>query len=169
MVQFKYSKGKEINPMKKFVSIAIPAHQYNPDHKGAHYTFDGVHHLNNGEFAEAVLKSCMGYACEKDANTAFDAGSDIEELHMSVKSSKATLTSEILGKDMESSLDTYFARTASESWAWVVIMDGTCTAYIMDADEFHAFTTEWAGYNKEGRIRYKATSGKMLKWFEERV
>ena len=101
--------------MKKFISTAIPAHRYDPDHKGAHYTFDGSHYLNNGEFAEAVLKSCMGYTCEKDANTAFDAGSDIEELHMSVKSSKATLTSEILGKDMESSLNTYFTRTASES------------------------------------------------------
>ena len=155
--------------MKKFISTAIPAHQYDPDHKGAHYTFDGSHYLNNGEFAEAVLKSCMGYACEKDANTAFDAGSDIEELHMSVKSSKATLVNEILGKDMESSLNTYFDRTASESWAWVVIMDDTCTAYIMNADEFRTFTTEWASYNNEGRIRYKATSGKMLKWFEERV
>lgn len=155
--------------MKKFVSTAIPAHTYDPDHKGAHYTFDGIHFLNNGEFAEAILKSCMGYTCEKDANTAFDAGSDIEDLHMSVKSSKATLTNEILGKDMESSLETYFTRTASTCWAWVVIMDGTCTAYIMDEQEFKGFTETWASYNNEGRIRYKATSGKMLTWLESKV
>ena len=155
--------------MTKEIYIGLKKYTFDPNHKGAHYTFNGVKYMNAGEWCEAQYKYVLGLEAAKDANTAFDAGSDIEELHMSVKSSKATLTSEILGKDMESSLNTYFDRTASESWAWVVIMDDTCTAYIMDADEFRTFTTEWASYNNEGRIRYKATSGKMLKWFEERV
>ena len=113
--------------------------------------------MNAGEWCEAQYKYVLGLEAVKDANTAFDAGSDIETLHRSVKSSKATLTSEVLGRDMDT------------SWAWIVPMDGTLTAYVMDANEFEQFTREWASYTNEGRIRYKATSGKMIKWFEERV
>ena len=70
---------------------------------------------------------------------------------------------------MDTSLTCYFERVASTSWAWVVPMDETLTVYVMDANEFEQFTREWASYTNEGRIRYKATSGKMIKWFEERV
>lgn len=156
--------------MTKFVSTAIPSYRFDADRKGAKYSLDnGEHWLNAGEFAEAVLKFAMGFSPCKDANTAFDAGSDIPELSMSVKSSKATLTSEVLGKDLTTSLNTYFERTASTSWAWVVVADETVTAYIMNAEEFRKFTEEWASYNTENRVRYKVTSGKMVKWFEERV
>jgi hypothetical protein len=156
--------------MNKFVSTAIPSFRFDAERKGAKYSLDnGEHWLNGGEFAEAALKSAMGFSPCKDANTAFDAGSDIPELNMSVKSSKATLTSEVLGKDMDTSLTTYFERTASTSWAWVIVTDETVTAYIMNAEEFERFTREWATYNTEHRIRYKVTSGKMVKWFEERV
>lgn len=155
--------------MKKAVFTNLKSYQFDAARRGAKYSLDGIHWMNGGELSEAELKYCMGYECAKDANTAFDAGSDLEELHMSIKSSKATLTSEILGKDMETSLDCYFARVASTCWAWVILMDGTLTAYIMDADEFRTFTTTWGAYNNEGRIRYKATSGKMISWFEERV
>lgn len=155
--------------MKKAVYTNVASYQYDAARRGAKYTFNGMRWMNHGEWLEAQLKHCMGYICEKDANTAFDAGSDIEELHMSVKSSKATLTNEILGNDTATSLDTYFTRCASTCWAWVVDMDDTITAYIMDADEFRTFTESWAGYNNEGRIRFKATSGKMISWLEERV
>ncbi len=74
---------------------------YDADRKGAKYSIDGGNKwLNGGEFNEAIFNDCLGFECAKDANTPFDVGSDIEELHMSVKSSKATLCNEILGKDM---------------------------------------------------------------------
>ena len=155
--------------MKKFISTNLPVIQYVPEHSGAHYTMNGEKFFNNGDRHEISLKHAMGFKAEKDGNTAFDVGSDIEELEMSVKSSKATLTNEILGYDMDTSLETYFARTASTCWAWAVIMDETITAYIMNAEEFKEFTKEWASFNKEGRIRYKSTSGIMIKWLEERV
>ena len=156
--------------MNKFVSTSLPSFRFDAERKGAKYSLDnGEHWLNGGEFAEAVFKFALGYEPRKDGNTAFDAGSDIEELSMSVKSSKATLTTEVLGKDMDTSLRTYFERTASTSWAWVIVTDETVTAYIMNAEEFEEFTREWASYSTEGRIRYKVTSGKMVKWFEERV
>lgn len=155
--------------MQKEIFIGLKKYTFDNEHKGAHYTFDGEKYMNAGEWCEAQYKYVLGFEATKDANTAFDAGSDIEQLHRSVKSSKATLTSEVLGRDMETSLACYFERVASTSWAWVVPMDETLTVYVMNADEFKQFTTEWASYNKEGRIRYKATSGKMIKWFEERV
>ena len=155
--------------MKKEIYVGLKKYTYDPDHARAHYTFDCIKYMNAGEFSEAQYKYKKGFEAVKDGNTAFDAGSDIEELHCSVKSSKATLTNEILGTDMQSSLDCYFERVASTSWAWVVIVDDTLTAYIMDANEFREFTELWASYNNEGRIRYKVTSGKMIKWFEERV
>lgn len=155
--------------MQKEIFIGLKKYTFDNEHKGAHYTFDGEKYMNAGEWCEAQYKYVLGFEATKDANTAFDAGSDIEQLHRSVKSSKATLTSEVLGRDMETSLACYFERVASTSWAWIVPMDETLTVYVMNADEFKQFTTEWASYNKEGRIRYKATSGKMIKWFEERV
>lgn len=156
--------------MKKFTTIQTLPFYYNANRKGARYSLNnGESYLNNGEFAEAALKHAFGLEAKKDANTAFDVASDIEEYHMSVKSSKATLTSAILGKDMESSLNTYFARTASECWAWVILHDEFITAYIMDADEFRTFTETFASYNKEGKVRYKATSSLMIAWFEARV
>lgn len=155
--------------MKKFISVNVPAFQFVPEHKGAPYTMDGIHYMNNGERLEISLKHAFGLEARKDANTAFDAGSDIEEYNMSVKSGKATLTSEILGHDMDSSLATYFARTASTCWAWVADMDGALVAYIMNEKEFEEFTKSWANFNKEGKVRFKTTSGKMVKWFEERL
>ena len=154
--------------MKKIISTNLKAYTFDNERRGAKYSFDGEHFNNNGEFSEAQLKHVLGFEAVKDANTAFDEGSDIEELQMSVKSSKASLTSEILGKDLETSLNTYFERTASNQWSWVIIMDGTLTAYVMDANEFREFTQIWANYSERKVIRYKATSGKMIKWFEER-
>lgn len=155
--------------MKKEIYIDLKSYTYDSGHKGAHYTFNSVHYMNTGEWCEAQYKYVLGFEAVKDANTAFDAGSDIEPLHRSVKSGKATLTSEVLGKDMDTSLNCYFARVASTSWAWIVPMDGILMVYIMDANEFREFTELWASYTNEGRIRYKATSGKMIQWFEERV
>lgn len=155
--------------MKKEIYTGLKKYTFDNEHKGAHYTFDGVKYMNTGEWCEAQYKYVLGLEAAKDANTVFDAGSDIETLHRSVKSSKATLTSEVLGRDMNTSLACYFERVASTSWAWVVPMDETLTVYVMDANEFKEFTELWASYTNEGRIRYKATSGKMIKWFEERV
>lgn len=152
--------------MKKAIFTNLKSFDYVSEHKGAHYTFDGVHFMNTGEMSEAQLKFCFGFEAEKDANTAFDCGSDIEQYNMSVKSGKATLTSEILGKDMETSLNCYFERTASSVWAWVIMVDGTLTTYIMNKAEFENFTKTWANFQKDGHIRYKATSGKMIEWLE---
>ena len=113
--------------MIKQIFTNLKKYTFDPMHKGSHYTFDYMHYMNTGEWCEAQYKHVLGLKAVKDANTPFDAGSDIECLHRSVKSGKATLTSEILGKDMNTSLACYFERVASTSWAWVIPMDDTLT------------------------------------------
>ena len=35
-------------------AISLP-YSFDPAHKGAPYTFDGVHYMNNGEFIETLV------------------------------------------------------------------------------------------------------------------
>lgn len=157
--------------MRKAILLHGLTYTYDGNRKGAKYTFDnGEHWKNGGEATEICLKGGLGFTPTKDGNTPFDVGSDIEPLQMSVKSSKATLTSIILGYDFDSILKCYFERTASNQWAWGILIDDTITAYIMNAQEFERFTREWASYDDNRKvIKYKATSGKMIKWLEEQL
>ena len=156
--------------MKKAVFTMNFHFEYDPAHRGAPYSLDGEHYMNAGEFAEVADKLCKGFGSSKDANTPFDKGSDIAETMTSVKSSKATLTGAQIGYDFESIKKCYFARVHSTNWDYVVIMDDTLTVYNMDAAEFEDFMDNWATYSKDRNvIRFKATSGKMLNWLDERV
>lgn len=156
--------------MKKSVFTMNFHFEYDPAHRGAPYSLDGEHYMNAGEFAEVADKLCKGFGSSKDANTPFDKGSDIAETMTSVKSSKATLTGAQIGYDFESIKRCYFARVHSTNWDYVVIMDDTLTVYNMDAAEFEDFMDNWATYSKDRNvIRFKATSGKMLNWLDERV
>ena len=156
--------------MKKTI-FAINFHfEYDPAHRGAPYSLDGEHYMNAGEFAEVADKLCKGLGSSKDANTPFDKGSDIAETMTSVKSSKATLTGAQIGYDFESIKRCYFARVHSTNWDYVVIMDDTLMVYNMNAAEFEDFMNNWATYCKDRNvIRFKATSGKMLNWLDERI
>ena len=143
---------------------------FDPDHKGAHYTLDGIHFMNNGDFAEISDKALRGYSLEKDANTAYNVDSDISELHISVKSSKATLVNMVLGQTYEEVKETYFKNVASTSWDWVVTIDDHITVYNMNRHEFSEFMDNWAGFDsKRKTIRFKSSSSKMVKWLEDRV
>lgn len=147
------------------------SYSYNPNHKGAHYSFDGgATHCNGGEAMEIFTKAGKGYRPVKDANTSYDIDSDIPELSASVKSSKATLVNKYLGADFETSLNTYFANVHSTLWIWAVKIEETLTTYEMNRVEFEEFTRKWAGYDNSRKvIRYKSTTGIMIKWLEERV
>ena len=152
--------------MKKTVSAISTNYIYDPSHKGAPYSFDGVKWFNNGELIESLVKASLGYASTKDANTPYDKGSDIEEIRASVKSSKATLVNMQLGKDKKEFLDTYFANTHSENFIWGMIIDENLVTYTMNAVEFRAFCENFANMNERKVLRFKASSGKMVQWFE---
>lgn len=156
--------------MKKQIhSISISYH-FDPSHKGAPYTFDGSHHMNAGEFTEIMVKAHMGFDACKDANTPYDMGSDIPEINASVKSGKATLVNKKLGQNMEEVLDTYFQNVHSTSFIWGVVMDDELIIYTMNAKEFRPFIENFANFDKSRQVvRFKATSGKMLKWLEAHI
>lgn len=143
---------------------------FDPTHKGAPYSFDGVHWLNNGEFLEPCTKWLFGYEMKKDANTPFDKGSDIPEINASVKSSKATLTSVKLGSTFEEIKRNYFERVHSTLWIYATMIEDKIVVYLMNKDEFAEFMDCFGTYCTDRQvIRFKSTSGKMIKWFEERV
>lgn len=157
--------------MKKTVSTIRISYIYKADKKFTPYSFDGgAHWCNCGEAREVFDKAVKGFEAKKDACTSYDIASDIEETHTSVKSSKATLVNKILGQDFDETLATYFKNVASNNWDWVVKVDEEIKIYNMNRKEFETFTREWATWDKDRKvIRFKSSSGKMIKWLEERV
>lgn len=127
--------------------------------------------MNFGDVAEIQTRYILtGTISPKDGNTPFDKGSDIPELSCSVKSGKATLTSRKLGDNFEQVLKAYFQQTASTLWAWYIQVDERGLIYLMNAQEFEAFTREFARFDKRRQvIRYKTSSGKMIAWLENKL
>ena len=154
--------------MKKTTYTINTNYQFIAEHKGAPYTFDGEHFMNNGEFLEAIRKAVAGFKAEKDANTPFDEGSDIEETNTSVKSSGATI-SPVKGETVEEIMTEYFERVHSTNWDYVTRVDEEVIVYNMNEAEFDEFVKEFGQVNERKVIRLKKESGKMIKWFEERI
>lgn len=157
--------------MKKIVS-AVLAHDFRPEHRGAPYFFNNCY-MNSGEFIEYCVKAAYGFKPCKDSNTAYNNGADIAELGISVKSSKATLTSIELGKTKTEIINRYFETAIANAWAYGTIQDDALIIYIMDKAEFAMFldnfSTVQKSSSKNGQkniVRLKATSLKMLEWLE---
>lgn len=155
--------------MKKAAYTINLPYTFDPGHKGAPYSFDRVRWVNGGEFAEVVTKAVLGYTPRKDPNTRYDMASDIEELHASVKSSRFTLVNMRLGDTLEESIQRYFETVHSTQWIYTVLLEDTAVLYTMCAEEFAEFLRTFATLNERGFIRGRATSGKMVKWLEDRA
>lgn len=145
------------------------AYTYNPEHKGAPYTMNGKNWFNGGELVEILVKVAYGANAKKDPNTKWCDGSDMPEYNASVKSGKATLTTDNIGKTFDEILANYFARVPSTMWIYGCVIDDKLVTYEMNRDEFEQFTRTFASLNERTQIRYKATSSKMIRWFDERV
>lgn len=155
--------------MKKLTAEIKIAYTFNPEHKGANYTFDGEHWTNGGEFAEIITKSILGFEAKKDANSHYDEASDIEELNASVKSSRFTLVNFALADTFKESVDKYFETVHSTLWIYTVIIEDTATLYYMNKEEFKEFLYKFTSLNERKVVRCKATSGKMIAWFESKA
>ena len=153
--------------MSKMISRNPVHYTYDPSHKGAPYTIDGSKWMNAGELKEIIAKALHKLAAGKDANTAFDEGSDVPEYSASVKSSKATLTcKKLAGDSYLEMLDDYFARVASTSFWWVELADEDAIIYKMNAKTFRKFMERFANLTSYGSIRFAKTSAKMLTWLD---
>lgn len=156
--------------MEKFTAKNTLSFTFDASHKGAPYTIDGgAHYMNGGDFAEVAFKHALGLPAVKDGNGDFRKVSDVPSLSMSVKSSRGTLTSVKLGNSFDEVITNFFPVCASSCFAWVVLVDDTISAYIMNADEFKEFIITWGRYDADRHvIRFKITSAKMLAWLESR-
>lgn len=156
--------------MKKITAEIKINYIFDTTHKGSNYSFDGGHKwCNGGEFAEIIAKSVLGFEPKKDANTSYDVDSDIPEIKASVKSSKFTLVNKKLGDTFEESVDNYFATTHSTTWIYTIVIDNIATLYIMNKVEFEQFLYTFTSLNERNVVRCKATSGKMIAWFENKI
>lgn len=155
--------------MKRTTYPLTLTYTFDPTHKGAPYTLDGKHWMNNGEYMECAIKSVLGYEAIKDANVPYDMGSDIPEMNASVKSSRFTLTNMSLADNFEDSIRNYFETVHSTIWLYGVKLDEEIIIYEMNAEEFESFLREFSNMNERKVIRAKATSTKMLKWFESKI
>ena len=142
---------------------------YDSTHSGAHYTLDGVHYMNAGEWAEVATKAVLGYELSKDASTPFNEGSDIEEIHASVKSSRATLVNYRLADTFEGSVKRYFEEVASSVFIYTIVLEQEVTLYTMNATEFEDFIRQFSALNERGVIRFRSTSTKMIAWLENHI
>ena len=160
--------------MRKATYTTTTAIKYDPTHKGAPYTVDGIHYFNNGNKLEAVINEWCGNGFGFDTKAvSFDKGSDVEKLHASVKSSGASLAC-LYGETKEAIIAEYFERVASRLWIYVVEIDGEFWIYQMDRAEFAEMLEKFATTAKESgshklKVRFNKTSGKMIKWLEEKV
>lgn len=154
--------------MKKIVSEIKINFIFDTAHKGAPYSIDGKW-MNGGEFAEVITKLILGYPAKKDANTAYNEGSDIPEIKASVKSSKFTLVNKKLANTFKESIERYFETVHSSLWIYTVVIENTATLYMMNKKEFEKFLYNFSSLNERGVIRGKSTSGKMIAWLEERT
>lgn len=153
--------------MRKITASIEMKYRFNSTRKRARYTLnDGKTWLNNGEFAEAVTKSVLGFKPTKNANTAYDKASDIPDMGASVKSSRFTLVNAKLAESLENSIERYFETTCSKIWIYTVITGNTATLYFMDRMEFKEFLQGFTKLNERGFVRSRATGKRMIGWFE---
>ena len=147
---------------------------YNKAHSGSHYLINGEEsYCNYGQLCESIAKAYRGLYTGNNPTTPYWEGSDIEEISASVKSSNATLA-DVFGNSFESIVNTYFANVHSKLFIYMVDMGEQITEYHMNAKEFREFVESWAGLAVDSgthltKVRFKKTSGKMIKWLEERV
>lgn len=132
-------------------------------------------YANHGQNCEASLAFAKVGEVRKHDNLRWDKGSDIPELHISVKSAKFSLCAggHLHGESLNEMLDDYFERVASTTFAYVT---REFEVYEMNAKEFRAFL-ELFGYitresEKNGgksKIRVKDEGRVMKEWLRRGV
>lgn len=151
-----------------YYTLKNPA-KYVPEHKGAHYTFDGRHFFNSGDYVEMACKESVGLPAEKDASTPYNVAADIPQVGASVKSSAATVVNMKLAETLEKSLDVYFQNDASSEYWYGTIEQNILTIYKMTEKTFRRFLEKFCGLNERGYLRLKKENKQMIQWLKMNV
>ena len=141
-----------------------------------YYQITNYHfHEKEGVNKEQCLDFYYNGRHGKHDNLKWYEGSDLPEQHISVKSARFSLCAggQLIGSDLLEMLDDYFARVASQTFAYVT---KAYEVYEMNATEFRAFLVEFGYFERESsknggklKIKAKSESKAMLAWFSERV
>lgn len=144
---------------------------YDADRPRNHYSIDGIHYMNHGDFCECLAKFVLGYKPEKDANTAFDKGHDIPEINASVKSWKCGTTNVNLGKDRQTHWKNFMARELPNTqYIWVYDAGKTVDLWYMNSKEFEEFTEAIASWDEtRHNLRYMKSNRTINRWLENKL
>jgi hypothetical protein len=63
----------------------------------------------------------------------------------------------------------YFETVHSNIWIYTVTMEQEATLYYMNKEEFNEFLHTFCFFNERFNVRCRATSGKMIAWFENKL
>lgn len=158
--------------MKKETYTKNLNYEFHADRKNAKYTLDGgTHFMNHGEFCECLAKSVLGYEPKKDANTKYNKGYDIKELHASIKSYNCGLTDakELRGLGFEKFLTQFFATELEDTnYIWVYEYDEFVDLWFMNKNEFEYFARNCSMYDNHcQKIRFKLCNNKINAFLEK--
>ena len=163
--------------MIKYTHFIKTMPQYDANRSRAPWSYDGIRHFNEGNFAEGGASECYGFGFRYDTKgVPFDKGSDIEPLCMSVKSNGCSLAC-VYRQDKETAkaeiIAEYFERVHSIRWAYVIRTENRFDIYEMDANEFRLFVEQFSGLSREtGKPYYKLkirTTNTMVKWLQAQI
>lgn len=147
---------------------------FNSNHKGAHYSMDGGKtYKNHGEFCESAAKFQRGLEYLVNPATSFDTGSDIEQIHASVKTPGASLAC-IYGDNMEEILIQYFKKVKSTLWIIMIMDNNKMFEYHLNQTEFKNFLQKFGRLDmdskaKKNKIRIKNLTKSMVSYLEDGV
>ena len=141
---------------------------YDESHKGAKYFANGSY-KNEGEIVECGRSEYGGYGFRKDANTAFNMGSDVGDV--SVKSGRARLTTIRLASECIAFIDEYLKQEKSLSFCYGIYHgNGRFTFYEMSRQEFREFAITFVKWTpSESTPRFPTTTKEVVRWLDERV
>lgn len=152
---------------KEIYSIDVP-YTYDKTHKGAPYYVPALGKWYNlGEFAEVQLTYALTGKIRERDSVAYNAGSDIPELDLSIKCGRASLANHLAGETKEERLATFFRNAVSTAFAYCVMVDDEIIAYTMDKREFREFCEAWS--HVEGKKLRLYKSMQVHRWCEDRV
>lgn len=128
---------------------------------------------NNGAHAQQALDFTLTGHIRPHDNVKWNEGSDIPELHMSVKTDRFTLASDLIGETISDKVDDYFNRTASNVFAYVAT---TGIAYIMNPTEFKAFMLTFCKLERDSsknggrmKVRFPHETEKVREWLSQKA
>lgn len=162
--------------MKKVTYINTLVYKYDSTNRSHYYIPQINKNRNRGELCESIAKNYRGIFTEVNPNISFDTGSDIEEEHASVKSSRFGLANNYGDSTtISEAIKYYFKKVASSTFIYMHFDEETqeVIEYQMNKREFGGFInacTTCRISKSTGTIEVRGLTNekKVLEWLDAR-